>query len=432
MQPHPNRRTVAAILASALSLGGKRPGDLGGILLPRDGPQMASAGVIARRADGRIAWRATDGIAHGPKGVGAYGPNAPFRVASVSKMIAALVCVPLIMKSENGLEVDASELLGFRLRHPAYPDISITPRMLLSHTSGLRNGPSYPVPFGHRLEEAFLKGDRHFDQGGWFGSEDHAPGQWFAYADVNFALSAQIAERLSGQRFDHLMHGSLFAPLDLDIGYNWSGVSQAKRDRAAAGLRWVAGQWAAQVDAAPPRAPDVTLSRASEDLRLADYCPGENGFLCSPQGGLRLSLSDMDRLARACSLTHHGDSATPISSAALRAMQTSAWALDPARANGDTDQGVFQSYGLGIQTLLARPGRTGDAFFGQGSDRWRGHLGDAYGWMTGLFWNLDDHRTIVWAINGMPETGRPAGLRSSLTAPEEALVDLALAANHRG
>ena len=282
---------------------------------------MASAGVITRGTEGRIAWRATDGIAHGPKGVGTFGFDAPFRVASVSKMVAALVCVPLIMKVENGLEADASDLLGFRLRHPAYSEIPITARMLLSHTSGLRNGPSYPVPFGHRLEEAFLEGGRHFDQRGWFGPAVHRPGHWFAYADVNFALIAQIAERLCGERFDHLMHRGLFAPLGLDVGYNWSGVSQAKRDRAVAGLRCVAGQWAAQVDAAPPRAPDVILSRASEDLRLADYRPGENGFVFSPQGGLRLSLADMDRLARICSLTHHGSSATPISSAALWAMQ---------------------------------------------------------------------------------------------------------------
>ena len=396
------------------------------VLSPHDSPPMASAGVITRGTEGRIAWRATDGIAHGPKGVGTFGFDAPFRVASVSKMVAALVCVPLIMKAENGLEADASDLLGFRLRHPAYPETPITARMLLSHTSGLRNGPSYPVPFGHRLAEAFLEGGRHFDQGGWFGPGDHAPGQWFAYADVNFALIAEIAERLSGQPFDNLMRRALFAPLDLDIGYNWSGVSQAKRDRTAAGLRWVAGQWMAQVDAPPPRAPDVTLSRASEDLRLADYRPGENGFVFSPQGGLRLSLADMDRLACACSRAHHGDSVVPIPSAALRAMQTPVWALDPARANGDTDEGVFQSYGLGMQSPTGRLGPSGDAFFGRDSDRWRGHLGDAYGWMTGLFWNLDDHRTIVWAINGMPETGRPAGLRSSLSAPEEALVNLAL------
>ena len=59
------------------------------------------------------------------------------------------------------LYADVSGPLGFRLRHPAWPDAAITARMLLTHTSGLRNGPSYPVPLGHRLSEAFAEGSRH-------------------------------------------------------------------------------------------------------------------------------------------------------------------------------------------------------------------------------------------------------------------------------
>ena len=48
--------------------------------------------------------------------------------------------------------------------------------------------------------------------------------------------------------------------------------------------------------------------------------------------------------------------------------------------------------------------------------------------MTGLYWNIRDGRTLVWAVNGMPETDRPLARRSCLTAPEELLVDLAMAA----
>jgi len=70
----------------------------------------------------------------------------------------------------------------------------------------------------------------------------------------------------------------------------------------------------------------------------------------------------------------------------------------------------------------------GDAFFGPGTGAWRGHSGDAYGWMTGLFWNRRDGRTLVWAVNGMPEMDRPPAKGSALTAPEEALLALALGA----
>ncbi len=89
---------------------------------------------------------------------------------------------------------------------------------------------------------------------------------------------------------------------------------------------------------------------------------------------------------------------------------------------------MFAGYGLGMQVLQGRPGPGGDAFFGPGSEDWRGHLGDAYGLLTGLFWNLKDGRTLVWALNGMREKGRPIGRRSALTPQEESVIDIGLAA----
>jgi hypothetical protein len=117
----------------------------------------------------------------------------------------------------------------------------------------------------------------------------------------------------------------------------------------------------------------------------------------------------------------------------LEAMQTPVWRYDPDHPNGETGEastgdGVFGGYGLGVEVPQGRPGPAGDAFFGPGSSDWRGHLGDAYGWMTGLFWNRVDGRTLVYALNGMPETGRPAGKRSALTSQEESVIDLGLGA----
>ena len=258
---------------------------------------MASAGLIARRGDGSVAVKLVGGEAFGPAGQRPFGLDMPFRVASVSKMIATSVFLPLAKARGFDLDADVSGPLGFRLRHPAWPDTAITTRMLLTHTSGLRNGPSYPVPLGHKLAEAFLADGRHYDAGGWFGPAEHRPGAWFAYADVNFALVAQLMEHLTGERFDIHMRKALFQPLGLDIGYNWSGVSQAKRDegrrRGPAG-RGPLGAAGGRERPALPR-PDPSVAPGAE---LAAYRPGDNGFVFSPQGGLRLSLMDMDRLAR--------------------------------------------------------------------------------------------------------------------------------------
>ena len=424
------RRAVLQGLGGLVATGAaaKAAGLPEGVLNPPGGPPMASAGIIARRADGSVALRAAAGLALGPAGPRPFSLDQPFRVASVSKMVAASVFLSVAMASRLDLDADASDLLGFRLRHPAYPDLAITPRMLLSHTSGLRNGPSYPVPLGHKLSEAFAIGGRHYDAGAWFGPTEHPPGAWFAYADVNFALVAQILEKRACERFDIVMRDALFRPLGLDIGYNWSGVSQARRAAAAAGLHRQTGGWSPQVDAQVVAAPRVAFTRAPEtpDLEAQDYRLGDNGFAFSPQGGLRLSVTDMDRLARVFAAHGRWKGRQVIPRAALEAMQQRAWTFDPDRPNGETDGGLLQGYGLGCEAPLGRPGLGGDAFFGPDSADWRGHFGDAYGWITGLFWNRRDGRTLVYAINGMPETSRPPARNSSLTAPEEALTALAL------
>ncbi|MFI4950748.1 MAG: serine hydrolase domain-containing protein [Caulobacterales bacterium] len=429
MHAHLDRRALTQGLAALLCSAGApaTAGELEPVLNPPGAAPMASAGIIARHGDGRVALRLAAGLAFGPAGARPFALDQPFRIASVSKMFATAAFLPLAMRKGLDLEGDASPLVGFRLRHPAWPDTVITPRMLLSHTSGLRNGKTYPVPLGRKLEEAFAPGGRHYDDGAWFGPAEHRPGDWFAYADVNFALVAQLLERASGERFDLHMRRVLFAPLGLDVGYNWSGVSAARRARAAAAVHWEAGQWATQVDATVPAYPKIAFTRPPEapGLEAADYRVGENGFVFSPQGGLRLSVGDMDRLARLFAAHGRRQGRRIVPRAALEAMQTRAWTFDPAMPNGETDNGFLQGYGLGCEAPLGRPGPQGDSFFGSETADWRGHFGDAYGWITGLFWNRRDGRTLVYALNGMPEQNRPPAKGSAFTAPEEALVAMA-------
>jgi len=419
---------LAALACSAAAKGGA--GALEAVLSPPGRPPMPAAGVIARRADGKVAFRAVAGQAFGPAGPGPFAFDQPFRVASISKLVATSVLLTLAPHLDFKLDNDASNYLGFKLRHPAWRDVAITPRMILSHTSALRNGKSYPVPLGHKLAEAFQPGGRHYDEGAWFGPAEHRPGDFFAYADVNFALAAQMLETLSCDRFDIAMRDALFRPLKLDIGYNWSGVSAARRARACAAVHRVDGTWTPQVDATVPPFPKIAFTRPPDQpgLDATDYRTGENGFVFSPQGGLRLSLDDMDRLARLYAAHGRGRGKPVIARAALEAMQRPQWIYDPARPNGEIDGGLLQAYGLGCEIPNGRPGAGGDAFFAEGSADWRGHFGDAYGWITGLFWNRRDGRTLVYAINGMPEMDRPKARASSLTAPEEALIGTALGA----
>lgn len=369
------------------------------------------SGFVVSAPGKRRAWTRGEAPAGRP-----FRPDSPFRVASISKMAAASVIVPLAASLPGGLDADVSDRLGFRLRHPHWPDRPIRLRHLLSHTSGLRNGPSYPVPAGRALATALLPGGVQYDDGGWFGPRDFAPGDRFSYADVNFAVLAQWSEQMTGRRFDRLMRERLLGPAGMDAGYNWSGVSAAARRRAAPGLRLQDGRWRPQVDESPPPAPAAAFTAAPETPDLTDgkIGPGENGFAFSPQGGLRASLEDLDRLSRRYLAEPE----------VMREMEQPAWRL--GADGGDNEDGAILAYGLGVQVLIGTPGPSGDAFFGADSANWRGHLGDAYGWMTGLFWNRRTGESLAWALNGMPETQRPAGVRSALTAPEEDLVERGL------
>ncbi|MGQ0531385.1 MAG: serine hydrolase domain-containing protein [Caulobacteraceae bacterium] len=405
---------------------------LGGALLDRRPPLlgampgMLSAGFIVRRGRS-VRRRRIDGMAlHAGGRWAAFEYDQPFRIASISKMVTATGF--MLLPPGTDLDADVSTYLGERLRHPAFPDIAITPRMLLSHTSGLRNGEDFPVPFNHSLLARLNEATGQEGHGGWFAPASERPGHWFSYSDTNFAVLAQIIERVIDQRFDRYMRETLFDQLELDIGYNWSGVSQAKRDRAAAGVRWLEGAWTAEVDGNPPRAPAPALYRGAGNTTSteADYRVGENGFAFAPHGGLRLSLDDMDRLAR-----FYLRGAPLAGEGALAQMSAPAWTFDPAQPNGTTGNGWYQSFGLGVHLLLGRdtPGASpGDAFFGANSADWRGHFGDAYGLITGLLWNPRENATLVYAINGMPETNRPPGARSAMSAPEEAIIDAAMAA----
>lgn len=405
--------------------------NLFGALLQRGGapllgrmPGILSAGYILRR--GATVRRRVEGRALTHGRWRDFSLDQPFRVASPSKMVTATGFMALARQTHLDLDGDVSDYLGETLRHPAFPDVAITPRMLLSHTSGLRNGVDFPVPFNRPLLARLGAAAREDVYGGWFAPAHEPPGRWFSYSDTNFALIAQIVERVSGVRFDRFMHETLFAPSGLDIGYNWSGVSTRKRARAAAACVWQDGAWRPQVDAAPPRAPEIVFYRGESNHAAmeADYSVGLNGFAFAPQGGLRLSLVDMDGLAQ-----FYLDGAQRAGDRVLAQMTAPAWVFDPAVPNGDPLGGFYQAFGLGVQRPLGRPAQgalNSDAFFGPETPDWCGHFGDAYGWMTGLFWNARANATLVWAINGMPETDRPPGARSALTAPEETVIDAAL------
>jgi len=149
----------------------------------------------------------------------------PVRIASISKLVTSLGVMQLVEAGKLDLDADASILLGWRLRNPAYPDTAITLRLLLSHRSSLTDAAgSWQTPLGGELRD-ILKDPRAWDT-------KHAPGSYFRYTNLNFPLVAQIMERATGERFDRLMARLVLRPLGIDACFNWALCSDATAARA--------------------------------------------------------------------------------------------------------------------------------------------------------------------------------------------------------
>ncbi|MFY8202859.1 MAG: serine hydrolase domain-containing protein, partial [Sediminibacterium sp.] len=55
-----------------------------------------------------------------------------FRIASISKSFTTTAIMQLVAKKQISLDQDVSELVGFKIRNPKFPNTVITLKMLLS------------------------------------------------------------------------------------------------------------------------------------------------------------------------------------------------------------------------------------------------------------------------------------------------------------
>jgi CubicO group peptidase (beta-lactamase class C family) len=333
----------------------------------------------------------------------------PARIASVTKLTVALGVMRLVEARTLDLDRDVSDYLGWTLRNPAFPDRPITLRLLLSHTSSVRDdGDNYVVPLGRTLRETAER-PASFDA-------EHPPGSFFRYANLNFPLIGSIMERATGERLDVLMARLVYRPLGLDACLNWTTCSDAALARATV-LYDERGQ-AIRDDLDGQRPACPVFSPAGRPCDLAAYRLGDNGALFSPQGGLRISVRDLATIGRLL-LSHglHGGERF-LSEASIAAMTRPAWRFDGT--NGATDDGFYCAYGLAVQALpTATQGCRDDLF---GSRRTMiGHAGDAYGVRSGV-WIDPDRRIGIAYYSTSNSADPPRGRHSAYRAIEEALA----------
>ena len=66
-----------------------------------------------------------------------------FRIASISKSFSATSIMQLVEAGKISLDEDVSNLVGFKIRNPKYPETVITLKLLLSHLSSINDSEGY-------------------------------------------------------------------------------------------------------------------------------------------------------------------------------------------------------------------------------------------------------------------------------------------------
>lgn len=173
-------------------------------------------GVVLYAEEGQVLYKKAFGWRNLVKQQDSLRVDDQFQLASVSKMFTAEAI--MLLHSQGKLDYD--DLVTKYI--PEFPYKGITIRHLLNHRSGLS-----------RYETL---ADEHWpDRGIAVDNEDivklyaqHKPNPYnqpdvtFHYTNINYALLANIIERVSGQHFEDFMQQQIFDPLGMTRSYIFS------------------------------------------------------------------------------------------------------------------------------------------------------------------------------------------------------------------
>ena len=314
-----------------------------------------------------------------------------FRIASLSKMVTAIAVMQLSEQGRLDLDGDLSDLLGFRLRNPSYPDVVLTPRLLLSHTSTLQENSLYgdflsastgPEP-RPRIREVLTAGGDYFLLSTFL---ERRPGDWFHYTNLGYGLLGTLVEIVSGERFDRYVSRNILNPLSIGGGFNPAELGPGP-DLAVI-YRRTQGQWVPQVD-------DPADGRPASGT-LAGYTVGANAMKFGPQGSLRISTVEMSRIVKMLMNGGSLDGVRILSQASVSEMLRTHWSY--TGGNGDDYSGMFRRWGLGIHLVDNVKGKdyvlpTSRSMFG--------HPGEAYGLVSSAYADPDRGLGFVFVTNGV-------------------------------
>lgn len=295
-----------------------------------------------------------------------------FRIASISKSFSATVIMQLVEEDSLSLDDKVSDLIGFNVENPNYPDTAITLRMLLSHASSISDKNGY-------FNLDVINPDKDED---WKNSyNDYKPGTEYEYCNLCFNMIGAIIERYTHKRFDRAIKHRVLDSLGLDAGYN---VDDLDSTRFAMIYHY---------DADHGKFEESPNAYASVKDKLEHYSLGYDAPIFSPTGGMKISVPDLAKYMRMHMNYGTLDSVNILDENQAKEMQT---------GRIETDEGY--NYGFALEeTDRLIPGET-----------MIGHTGDAYGLYSAMFFNPEQKFGFVVITNGSKNPGTKEGFKALL------------------
>ena len=278
-----------------------------------------------------------------------------FRIASISKSFSATSIMQLIEAGKLSLDDDFSDLVGFKIRNPKFPDTIITLKMIMSHTSSINDSQGY-----FTLDA--INPSKNPDWAKCY--SDYAPGSGYDYCNLNYNMVGTVIEKLSGERFDNYVKNHILNPLGLYAGYNVDSLDASR----FASLH----EYNATTKTFKP-SPAAYNSRREE---IRNYTMGYTTPIFSPTGGMKISATDLAKYMSMHMNMGKYKGKRIISKKSAKLMQTKI-----------ADE---EGYALALTNL-------DDLIPGK---KMVGHTGSAYGLYSAMFFHPKEKFGIVVITNG--------------------------------
>lgn len=300
-----------------------------------------------------------------------------FRIASISKSFSATAIMQLVEAKKVNLDQDVSDLIGFKVRNPKFPETVITLRLMLSHLSSINDNQGY----------FSLDSINPAKSVNWYKCyNNYEPGKKYEYCNFNFNMIGTIIEKVSGERFDAYIQNHILNPLQLYGGYYVNGLDKSK----------FATIYEYQPDAAKfVASPNAYAPRTAE---VAAYQMGYSAPIFSPTGGMKISAKDLATYMMMHANYGKYNGVRIISKKSSKIMQTAVSDIEP--------------YGFALET----PATIIDG------KQVIGHTGSAYGLYSAMFFDPQEKFGIVVISNGC-HPGETSGYNNVIKKAVNALYE---------